>query len=221
VHQPRGGRPRVDSNRGYIAETNSYYEDHLPWPEYNPEKARQLLADAGYPGGQGLPTLELIWSRSWDYQAKTVQVLQEGLSQIGINLEIYPLNFASMLAKNSNAESGAHLSFITSAPTADAIPDQLMSYMMKTGGNYNWSWFSSTSQGAMVDYLIAEAMFAMDEAERLVLYRQLQQIASNNYIALWPFKITDMDAIRASVQGYVVVPGYAKFVPVYYMWKDG
>jgi len=215
-----GGRPLADSIRGYIAEANPYYEDHLPWPEYNLEKAKQLLAEAGYPNGKGLPTIELIWSRSWDYQAKTVQVLKEGLSQIGVSLEIYPLNFASMLAKNKDAETGAHMSFITSYPTEDAIPDQLMSNMMRSGGGYNWTWFSSTTQGGIVDYLIDEARFTIEDTERGVLYRQLQQIAANNYLALWPFKITSLDGIRTDVQGYVMVPGYEKLVPVYYMWKE-
>ena len=215
-----GGRPLADNIRGPLSEANPYYEDSLPWPEYNLERAKQLLADAGHPNGEGLPTLELIWSRSWDYQAKTVQVLKEGLAQIGITLEIYPLNFASMLAKNKDAETGAHMSFIVSYPTEDAIPDQLMSNMMRSGGRYNWSWFSSTPQGGIVDYLIDEARFSLEEKDREVLYKQLQQIAVNNYLALWPFKISELDAIRSDVQGYVMVPGYTKLVPVYHMWKE-
>ncbi|MBW2091088.1 MAG: ABC transporter substrate-binding protein, partial [Deltaproteobacteria bacterium] len=58
--------------------------------EYNPEKAKKLLAEAGYPNG--FSTQLLTWSAS--YMAKPAQVVQEMLKEVGINAELKLLEMA-------------------------------------------------------------------------------------------------------------------------------
>lgn len=53
--------------------------------DYNPEKAKQLLAEAGYPNGLTVNCLSLAWP---DFQTE-VQVIQANLLAIGIKLEIH------------------------------------------------------------------------------------------------------------------------------------
>ena len=66
------GLPSFDSNciKGY---------------DYNPQKARELLAEAGYKGGKGLPSIKLAISENY---LDIVQYMAHELSQIGINVEI-------------------------------------------------------------------------------------------------------------------------------------
>lgn len=215
-----GGRPLNDTIRGPVAETNYYYDETLPAPEYNLERARQLLAEAGFPGGKGIPPIELVWSRVWDVEAKTVQVLQEGLKQIGINAVSIPMNFAPILSKESTPETAGQLCFIVSDPTIDAVPDQLMQNMYHTGGIYDFTFFSRTPDGLELDPLIEQAVFKTDDAARLEIYRQLQQLLTTEYVAIWAFKTVDFTAMRSDVRGYVLVPAYEKYVPFYHMWKD-
>lgn len=215
-----GGRPLNDSIRGPVAETNGYFDSSLPAPEYNLERAKTLLAEAGFPGGKGLPPIELVWSRVWDVEAKAVQVLQEGLTQIGINAVSIPMNFAPILSKESTPETAGQLCFIVSDPTIDAVPDQLMQNMYHTGGIYDFTFFSRTPDGLGLDALIEQAVFKTDDAARLALYLDLQQMLATNYVAIWAFKTVDFTAIRSDVRGYVLVPAYEKYVPFYHMWKD-
>jgi peptide/nickel transport system substrate-binding protein len=58
--------------------------------EYNPEKARRLLADAGYPDGFSTPLL--TWNQS--YMTKPVQVIMQMLKAVNINVEMKSLEMA-------------------------------------------------------------------------------------------------------------------------------
>lgn len=80
-------------NDGSVARTNSsvYYSDydeslneHIPY-QYNVEKAKQLLADAGY--AEGDITLELICNTEFMY-AQTASMIQAYLKEIGITVNI-------------------------------------------------------------------------------------------------------------------------------------
>ena len=54
-----------------------------PWP-YNPQKARELLKEAGYPNGFST----ILWSGYNDTTSgKVVQFLQQQLAQVGIKVE--------------------------------------------------------------------------------------------------------------------------------------
>ena len=59
---------------------------------YDPDKAKQLLADAGYPNGQGLPTYKYI---CYNTDQERAQALQQMWKQVGITIEIVPYEKSS------------------------------------------------------------------------------------------------------------------------------
>ena len=53
---------------------------------YDPEQARQLLADAGYPGGKGFPVTELLYNTSEGHRKIAVAIQQMWYEQLGIKI---------------------------------------------------------------------------------------------------------------------------------------
>tara|TARA_B100000029_G_scaffold516109_1_gene626950 strand:+ start:21492 stop:23180 length:1689 start_codon:yes stop_codon:yes gene_type:complete len=69
---------------GFPAGRSKYYS---PFQAYDPERARVLLADAGYPDGQGFPVIEM-WLRGEAYQKKTAAVAIQAMLKQNLNIEV-------------------------------------------------------------------------------------------------------------------------------------
>lgn len=73
----------------------------LPY-EHNLEKAKKLLAHAGYPNGKGLPTLNFDIRGTSNVSRQGGEFIQRELEKIGINVKIVVNTFAAFLKKAQN-----------------------------------------------------------------------------------------------------------------------
>lgn len=100
-----------------------YKEMEWPYP-YDPEKAKQLLAEAGYPNGQGLPELEYITSTGFYPKTKEYgEIIAAQLQQVGIKVKLTVLETAAWLDKLYNVDEG-HLidtGWMTGNPEPDLV----------------------------------------------------------------------------------------------------
>ena len=75
----------------------AFYNTSIKPPAYNVQEAEQLLTQAGYPGGKGLPAIDYYYYTS-TYQADVAAIIKQDLSQIGITVNVQELSQASLVA---------------------------------------------------------------------------------------------------------------------------
>ena len=73
-------------------------------PDNDPEEARKLLAEAGYPGGTGFPRLQLVIDDKESHLYLATYLQGEWKKQLGVEIEIIPLNWRERAEKMENGE---------------------------------------------------------------------------------------------------------------------
>lgn len=130
------------------------------------ERARQLLAEAGYAEGF---ELDLVSSEQDSY-LRAYTVLQEQLAQIGITVNLEPVQHQSMhtlIREDANPIT----IYVAFRPTADVYLSQFFS---TSGGTTNFSKFT-------VDDLIAQARAEADPAAQAAIWEQANVAILENF----------------------------------------
>lgn len=130
--------------------------------------ARLLLAEAGFPGGRGLPSLDLQ-VRNDEHQPRVAEVLQaQWAKELGVTLTITPLEQKTWVQNQQTLNytlSGAGW-------IGDFVdPVTFLDLFVSTGGN-NWTGWSS----ADYDRLIAQAAATTDPTARREVFQRAEAL---------------------------------------------
>lgn len=152
---------------GIIPKGLPSFDSRAVYYTYDPDKARALLARAGFAGGKGLPAIQL--STTPDY-LDICKYIQHQVAGIGIDLEIEVGTPAAI--KEMKAE--ARLGFFRASWIAD-YPDGENYLSMFVSRNFcpqgpNYTHFSDP----VFDSLYQKSMQTIDEEERIMLYRKME-----------------------------------------------
>lgn len=175
---------------------------------YDPEKAKQLLAEAGYPDGFET-TFWVTESGSGMQSPKTMaEAIQADLQAVGITTTI------------EVAEWGAYLSLYNGG-MGDKAGLAEMSWMFDTGDPHtvlplNFSSDAYPPNGfntglyvnERVDQLMQEAAVSLDQEERGKLYKEVQQITSEEAPWIFVDNAKQNAAMAANVKGFQLSPSF-------------
>ena len=177
--------PSVD---GYVSDCSDY--------SCNVEKAKELLAEAGYPDGFS----------DTQVMRDSAVVIQEQLRQVGINAEVKTLESGQFQSETGN---GAHDMFIMSKTSID--PDSMLRSMYHTealvpSGN---RCFWTTPE---VDALIDEASTTTDTEHAMELYAEIQSKVAEA-APLVPMAVEHLNAgMQSNVKGFGLYPGKSHYI---------
>ncbi len=161
-----------------------------PYP-YDPKKARQLLAQAGYP--HGFKTFLITVSGDVAGQAEAI-VLKSELAAVGITVSIQSYELLTAYSKEDNGHSQMGERYWTN----DIIdPDEVATFGADCKGGANA--FNSYWCSAQANKLVDQARVELSTTQRQQMYSQIQQIVYQQS----PFIVTDYSPYRYGVGNWV------------------
>lgn len=138
--------------KGSATATNIYVPPGLPkyvsakGLEYEPELAKQLLKEAGYPDGKGFPRFEYLFNTSRDHEKIAVQLQDMWKRVLGINVELRSVEWKVYL----NAQSSLDFDLSRSAWIGDyADPNTFLDMFMSNNPNNRTGWKNETYEKLM------------------------------------------------------------------------
>ncbi|MFT4029115.1 MAG: ABC transporter substrate-binding protein [Protaetiibacter sp.] len=155
------------------------------------DRARELLAEAGYADGFEASIMAVSTSA---FQTRQAEVIQQQLAEIGITIT---LEFQESTTTSQRASSGDFDMYQTGY-TMSADPDERLSGGFVTGGATNYGNWSDPEY----DALIAAARSELDPDAREELYSQSETILAERGPAAFTFVTADFDVVRSNVMGY-------------------
>lgn len=143
-----------------------FVTDDVEKYDYNVEKAKELVKDVKK---EDL-NLRLMYTSGSPATEKEALLIQEMLKEIGVNLELLPMERATFIEKLLDPKNQDFEMAINGYVMGDN-PDSY-GYLFKTGSAENFSGYSNEE----IDKLFAEGKTEMDEAKRSEIYKKIQQI---------------------------------------------
>jgi peptide/nickel transport system substrate-binding protein len=169
-------------------------EAEIPAPD--PERARQLLAEAGYP--DGFSTTITSWSQ-YSFLSAPAVVIQEQLAQIGIQAELNLVENATMI-EQVHAPTRDYDLAVTG--TSGYVDPHNVIQDFESGASTNSANYSNPE----VDELIAAGIAATDQVERAEIYHEIQRILLDDAPYVNLFVANQYEAMKTDVMGYVHIP---------------
>ena len=171
-----------------------YYTEEFPLPPYDPQAARELLAQAGYPDG-----LEMtLYVPNLPDRVALAQALAAQWAEAGINITIEPQEEAVYYADDGWLAVDLGITPWGSRP----VPQIYLDLAYKSGAVWNEAHYSNPE----LDRWIEVAGSSLDEDERVNAYREIQRILINEGPVIIPYFFAQFGVWAENVEGVAVHP---------------
>ncbi|HTU33345.1 MAG TPA: ABC transporter substrate-binding protein [Candidatus Acidoferrum sp.] len=172
---------------GPVTPGDKLWTDHeIPHPARSLDTARQLLKSAGFSwtsaGGlidpHGKPVEFSILSTSSNVQrSKMATLIQDDLSQLGMNVHVVPLEFRTVVDRLLNTYN--YEAAVMGLANGDTDPNPEMNVWLSSGGTHLWhpgQQKPATPWEAEIDRLMEQQLVTMNYAKRKELYDRVQEL---------------------------------------------
>ena len=172
---------------------------------YDPAKAKQLLAEAGYPNGFAT-TLWVPESGSGMQSPVAMStVIQSNLKAVGVNVTMQTMEWGAYLAKLRSKEQDLFaLSWMAGNEDPDMVMYPLLHSSQWTPNGPNRALYKN----ARFDELLQQARLVTDQGKRAELYRQAQRLLLDDPPWIFIDHEVQIAAFSRRVQGFKLHPSF-------------
>ncbi len=179
-------------------------DDVVDYP-YDPDMARELLTEAGYPNGFNTTLWVMPVSRPYMFDpSKIGEAIQSYLADVNINVEIYQIDWSTYLEKT---QAGEHPMCLLGWTGDNGDPDNFMNVLyganqctLGTAGNV--AFYNNTE----VQDLLSAALQNYDTDDRAQLYEEAQVIIHEDAPFVYLAHANQDLVFTKNVQGFVLNP---------------
>ncbi|KKM10216.1 peptide ABC transporter substrate-binding protein [Clostridiales bacterium PH28_bin88] len=157
---------------------------------YDPEKAKQLLKEAGYEKG-----FNMVFDTTEEFK-DVAEAVATYLRQVGINATVRIWDWGVL---KPLLEKGERQLIMSSWGNSTQDPYDFMIPKLKTKDRGNYSLYSNNR----VDKLLDEASVTMDEAKRADMYKEAQEIVYNDAPWIFGYSKKEIEGSLKGVQNWV------------------
>jgi oligopeptide transport system substrate-binding protein len=165
-----------------------------PGPGYNVERARQLLADAGYAGGRGLPTIEILYNDLDAHRTIAETIQQMWRNDLGVAAELRGLEWGVYL----NSQHNLDYEVSRAGWIADYADPNTFLDLFVTGGENNQTGWSKPRY----DELIQQAAQEPDAARRMQILRDAEAILLDEQPIIPIYFYVSKHLVQRHVKGF-------------------
>ncbi len=161
---------------------------------FDPDLARQRLAEAGYPGGKGFPKLQLLFNTSESHRTLAVAIQEMWKKELGIEIELHNQEWKAYLATRESGD----FDILRAAWYGDYDdPNTFLSLGESDNGNNHTNWHDPR-----YDALIAQAARETNPEARHALFQEAEEILIDALPVIPIYFYVTSRLIHPSVKGW-------------------
>ena len=176
---------------------------------YDTEKAKALLAEAGYPDGF---SFTITIPSNYEFHVRTGEVIVEQLKKVGIKAEIKLIEWASWI---SDVYVGRDYETTIIGLDSQLAPSDVLRFYPTSSSKNFMNYFNSD-----FDALFEKAQKAVNEDEKAGYYKQLEKKLTEDAASAYLQSPAQLVAVNKDLGGYCFYPIYVQDMSTVYYKVD-
>lgn len=179
-----------------------YPSDKVQGYYFDRDKARALMAEAGFPNGVGFPEITLQYNTGGGRNTQVAEAIQGMLAEnLNITLKLQQMEWARHIDEIDAGRAPFYrLGWIADYPDPETFLNLLYGKIVPDSGISPIN--STRFKNAEFDRLFEQAITTQDKAQRMELYRQAEQVAMDNTPMLLIYYDEDYRFLQPYVMDY-------------------